>query len=67
MGREEAAYDDEFDAAVNDDEYELDIGNKENLIGKETSPLAKRRMIEALLEERSLRRQLRDPYDFDED
>jgi hypothetical protein len=67
MGREDASYVDEeaFDAAVNDDEYEIDLGGKETK--RDGSPIAKRRMIEAMLEERRLRRQLEDDFDFDDD
>ena len=68
MGREEAAYDDDdYDVAVNDDEYELDVVSKDSLTNRDGTPIAKRRMIEALLEERQLKRQLEDEYDFDDD
>lgn len=69
MGSEETSYvddDDVFESAVNDEDYELELGSKEKLAEKEISPLAKRRMIEALLEERRLRRQIEDDFDFDD-
>ncbi|WP_114417709.1 PA3496 family putative envelope integrity protein [Marinospirillum perlucidum] len=69
MGREEAAYEDndDFDVAVNDDDYELELLGKDSLTNRDGSPIAKRRMIEALLEERQLKKQLDDDFDFDED
>lgn len=69
MGREEAAYDedDDYDVAVNDDEYELELVSKDSLTNRDGTPIAKRRMIEALLEERSLKKQLEDEFSFDED
>ncbi len=68
MGREEVSYDDDdYDVAVNDDDYELDVVSKDSLTNRDGTPIAKRRMIEALLEERRLKRQLEDEYDFDED
>ena len=68
MGREEATYDDEddFDVAVNDDDYDLELVSKDSLTNRDGTPIAKRRMIEALLEERRLRKQLEDEYDFDD-
>lgn len=66
MSREDASYDDAFDAAVNDDDFDIDIGNKSNN-GREKSPIATRRQIESLLEERRLRKQLEDDYDFDDE
>lgn len=69
MGREEVAYDDDddFEAAVNDDDYEFEVVSKDSLTNRDGTPIAKRRMIEALLEERRLKRQLEDEYDFDDD
>lgn len=69
MGREEVAYDDEndYDVAVNDDDYELEFIGKDSLKNKDGTPIAKRRMIEALLEERRLKKQLDDEYSFDDD
>lgn len=67
MSREDTVYDeDAFDAAVNDEDYSITLGSKEAAPSKQ-SPLVKRRMIESLLEERALRRQLDDHLDFDED
>ncbi|MFK7159725.1 hypothetical protein V6U78_01560 [Marinospirillum sp. MEB164] len=69
MGSEETSYvddDDVFESAVNDEDYELELSSKDKLAEKEISPLAKRRMIEALLEERRLRRQIEDDFDFDD-
>lgn len=69
MGREEASFVDEdvFEAAVNDDEYDADISAKDGMANRDGSPIAKRRMIEAMLEERRLRKQLEDDFNFDDD
>lgn len=69
MGREEASFVDEdvFEAAVNDDEYDADITGKDSMTNRDGSPIAKRRMIEAMLEERRLRKQLEDDFNFDDD
>ena len=69
MGREEAAYDedDDYDVAVNDDEYELELISKDSLTNRDGTPITKRRMIEALLEERRLKKQLEDEFSFDDE
>jgi hypothetical protein len=69
MGREEASFVDEdvFEAAVNDDEYDADISGKDGMTNRDGSPIAKRRMIEAMLEERRLRKQIEDDFNFDDD
>jgi len=69
MGREEAAYDEDvdYDVAVNDDDYELEGTASDTGNSKQGSPVAKRRMIEALLEERRLKKQLDDEFSFDDD
>ncbi|ODC04277.1 hypothetical protein BFW38_12795 [Terasakiispira papahanaumokuakeensis] len=65
MGREEASYDEEDDLladADNDESFE-DLDEQADAL----PPLQKRRMIEDMLEERRLRRQLAEEYDFLDD
>jgi len=69
MSREESTYDDDdvFDVASNDDEFEEDLITKESMTNRDGSPIAKRRMIEAKLEERRLRKQIEDDFDYIDD
>lgn len=70
MSHEETSYEDEeeeFDLASNDEEFDLDLDVKDLPTNLDGSPIAKRRVIEALLEERRLKKQLEDDFDFDED
>jgi len=69
MSREESTYDDDdvFDIASNDDEFEEDLITNESMTNRDGSPIAKRRMIEAKLEERRLRKQIEDDFDFSDD
>ncbi len=69
MSREEPAYDDDdvFDIVVTDDDFEVEIDTKDSLVNRDDSPIAKRRMIEAMLEERRLRKQIEDDFDFKDD
>lgn len=69
MSREEPAYDDDdvFDIVVTDDDFEVEIDTKDSLANRDDSPIAKRRMIEAMLEERRLRKQIEDDFDFKDD
>lgn len=69
MGREEAAYDDDvdYDVAVNDDDYEVDASSTSRSPSTASNSVDKRRMIEALLEERRLKKQLEDEFNFEDD
>ncbi|NLW04333.1 MAG: hypothetical protein GX029_03785 [Pseudomonadaceae bacterium] len=69
MSREEPAYDDDdvFDIVSTDDDFEVEIDTKDSLANRDDSPIAKRRMIEAMLEERRLRKQIEDDFDFKDD
>lgn len=70
MSHEETSYEDEedeFDLASNDEEFDLELDVKDLPTNLDGSPIAKRRVIEALLEERRLKKQLEDDFDFDED
>lgn len=69
MGREEAAYDDDvdYDVAVNDDDYEVDASSTNRSLSTASNSVDKRRMIEALLEERRLKKQLEDEFNFEDD
>lgn len=69
MSREEPTYDDDdvFDIVVTDDDFEVEIDTKDSLVNRDDSPIAKRRMIEAMLEERRLRKQIEDDFDFKDD
>lgn len=70
MSREESTYDDDdvFDVASNDDDFEEDlITNDSMMTNRDGSPIAKRRMIEAKLEERRLRKQIEDDFDYIDD
>ena len=69
MSREEPAYDDDdvFDIVSTDDDFEVEIDTKDSLVNRDDSPIAKRRMIEAMLEERRLRKQIEDDFDFKDD
>lgn len=66
MSSDNSTYDDEvFDDDESLDEVGLD--DEEDLDFDEVSPTTKRRMIEDLLEERRLRKEVEDDYDFDLD
>lgn len=69
MSREEPTYDDDdvFDIVSTDDDFEVEIDTKDSLANRDDSPIAKRRMIEAMLEERRLRKQIEDDFDFKDD
>lgn len=69
MSREESTYDDDdvFDVASNDDDFEEDLITNDSMINRDGSPIAKRRMIEAKLEERRLRKQIEDDFDYIDD
>lgn len=73
MNREEATYEDDdndddiFDVASNDDEFEIELDTKDGMTNLDGSPIDKRRMIEAMLEERRLRKQLDDDFSFDDE
>ena len=69
MSREDTTYDDDdvFDIANNDEEFEVEIDTKDSMTNLDGSPIAKRRMIEAMLEERRLRKQIEDDFDFKDD
>ncbi|HKM15866.1 MAG TPA: hypothetical protein VJY63_08100 [Marinospirillum sp.] len=69
MSREEPAFDDDdvFDAVNTDDDFEVEIDTKEVMTNRDGSPIDKRRMIEAMLEERRLRKQIEDDFDIDDD
>lgn len=65
MGREEASYDEEDDLldADNDESFDEDLDEQADAL----PPLQKRRLIEDMLEERRLKRQLAEEYDFLDD
>lgn len=69
MSREDTTYDDDdvFDVASSDEDFEIEIDAKEIIASRDTSPIAKRRMVEAKLEERRLRKQIEDDFDFGDD
>lgn len=70
MSRDESTYDDDddiFDVVSTDDEFENELDTKSDKSSSEDSPLAKRRMIEAKLEEHRLRKQIEDDFDFSDD
>ncbi len=70
MSREESTYDDDddvFDVASNDDEFEIELDTDNSMFNRDGSPIAKRRMIEAMLEERRLRKLIEDDFDFNDD
>lgn len=69
MSREESVYDDDdvFDVASNDDDFEEDLITNDSMTNRDGSPIAKRRMIEAKLEERRLRKQIEDDFDYIDD
>ncbi len=69
MSREEPAFDDDdlFDTVNTDDDFEVEIDPKEVMTNSDGSPVDKRRMIEAMLEERRLRKQIEDDFDIDDD
>ena len=69
MSHEEPAFDDDdvFDVVNPDDDFEVEIDTKEVMTKRDGSPIDKRRMIEAMLEERRLRKQIEDDFDMGDD
>ncbi len=70
MSREESTFDDDddvFDVASTDDDFEVELDTDDSMFNRDGSPIAKRRIIEAMLEERRLRKQIEDDFDFNDE
>lgn len=70
MSREETSYDaedDDFDLTDTAEEFELDLNDKSTDAASDLTPIAKRRMIEELLEERRLRKEIEDDFNLDDE
>lgn len=70
MSREETSYDaedDDFDLTDTAEEFELDLNDKITDAASDLTPIAKRRMIEELLEERRLRKEIEDDFNLDDE